>query len=385
MPLTFATFYTCGIKQCTNLTQRDCINLLLKGYLGSDSNDILSDSVCSNYIKGKKNLTNELRVDLLYLTQEEAINRLNSISIQDFTIVANALFSLVTNSSLPNNEKKRLLKYRESENELAFIAEVFLSCLKGRNLHPLTPLHIDILEGYIHSTVPSNRTSNNPTISNKEAWRNRDISDYDNQADALTYNNGNDEDFDWMRNYDVSNSIINTPPTFVRDKVKIATVVLELPNDYSAIIYSLKPTLTESAYEKFTIEEFTKTMNINITRNSIILQKGSLEYWQFEGTMESVLPSLKHFNFNDVSDFALQLTGEFTSDDVKQLKQYLMDVSNSNVNILTSLIFDKEQVNVKLILIAHKCSEKVDAQLKPDYDGTLEYTPQRRMNNNRKD
>lgn len=54
MPLTFATFYTCGIKQSTNLTQRNCINILLKGYIGTNSSDILFDSVCSNYVKGKK-------------------------------------------------------------------------------------------------------------------------------------------------------------------------------------------------------------------------------------------------------------------------------------------------------------------------------------------
>ncbi len=375
MPLTFATFYICGIKQSTNLTQRNCINLLLKGSIGSDSSDILSDSVCSNYVKGKKNLTNDLRVQLLNLTKEEAINRLNKINIQDFTIVAIALFTLVTNSSLPDNEKRRLLKCSDSNDELAFIAEVFLSCLKRDNIYPLSNASIDTLESYRHNTVLANSTGNNPTTFGSPVWRTISVSD--NQADSITNDIENDEDFDWMRNY-VPDSMITTPPAFVRSKVETVAVALELPNDYSAMIYSLKPTLTESAYEKFTIEDFTKTMDIDTTRNSFILQKGSLEYWQFEGAMESILPLIKNYNFSEVSDFALQLIGEFTSKDVEKLKQYLKDVSNNNVNILTSLIFDKELVNVKLILIVHKCIEKVDDQNSDiDHDGTHRYTPRR--------
>ncbi len=359
IPLTFATFYTCGIKQYTNLTQRDCINLLLKGYLNSDSFNILSDSVCSNLAKGKKNLTNELRIELLYLTKEEAIDRLNKINIQDFTLVANALYSLVVNSSLPDNEKKRLVECYEAEGELAFIAEVFLSCLKRNNFYPLSQAVIYILTGYIHNIDLANRTSNNSTIFEKKDWISTSVSG--GEADAIINDIENDEVFDWMRNY-VPDFMISTPPTFAHGKVAIVTAPLDLPNDYSALLYALKPVLTEHAIEKFSIEEFTKTMNIDITRNSFNLQKGGLEYWQFEGAIDSVLSSLKYYNFSEVSDFAFQLIGEFTLKDVKKLNQYLRDVSNDNVNILTSLIFDKEQINIKLILIVHKCIEKVCEQ-----------------------
>ena len=381
MPLTFATFYTCGIKQSANLTQRDSINFLLKGYIESDSSKILSDSMCSNYVKGKKNLTNELRVELICLTKDDAIDRLTKINIQNFTIVANALLTLVINSSLPDNEKKRLVQCYESKDELEFTAEVFLSCLNGDNFYPLTKSIIDTLEGYRHNAVLASKNSNNTNIFEKTNWRNTSASD--SQADAKTIDIDNNEDFDWMRNY-VPDSMINTPLTFVLNKVHTMTVVLKLPRDYGAMIYSLKPTLTESAYEKFTIEDFAETMNIDIAHNTFNLQKGSLEYWQFDGTIESVLPSIKNYNFSEVSDFALQLIGEFTSKDVAILKQYLTDVSNNNVNILTSLIFDKELVNVNLILIVHKCSEKVEEQKSMDYDGTHEYILHRSIDINRK-
>ena len=378
MPLTFATFYICGIRQSTNLTQRNCINLLLKGYIGKDSSDILSDSVCTNYAKGRKNLTNELRVNLLSLDRNGAIERLTKINIQDFTVVSEALLALVINSSLPVNEKKRLLKCNESEDNIAFIAEVFLNCIKGDNFISLTKSELDILDSYRHNAGLSNGKSNNSTIFDRADWQGTAISD--SQTETNTHDTESDEDFDWMRNYSFD-PIVNTPPTFVRDKVKIVNVVLELPRDYNALIYSLKPTLTESAYEKFSIEDFTRTMNIDVTRNTCRLQKGSLECWQFEGTIESILPSLENYNFSEVSDFAFQLIGEFTSKDVDKLKQYLKDISNDNVNILPSLIFDRELINVNLLLIVHKCSEKAEDQKSDrDHDGTHMYIPHRSTN-----
>lgn len=362
MPLTFATFYTCGIKRSTNLTQRECINLLLKGNLGSGSCNILSDSVCSHYAKGSKPLTSDLRVELLNLTKDETINRLNKINIQNFTVVANALCALVMDSSLPDTGKETLVKYYDPKDELSFIAEVFLNCLKGDNFHILSKEDIIILESYRHI--------DSSAILERINRRNTSVSD--SQADAITNENTN-EDFDWMRNY-VPASMINPPPTFVRGKVNVENAVIELPNDYSAMIYSLKPTLTESAFEKFTVEELTKAMDIDPSHNSFILQKGILEYWQFEGAMESMLPSLKSYNFSEVSDFAFQLIGDFASKDVTKLVQCLKDISNDNVNILNSLIIDKEMANVKLTLIVHKCIEKVeDQKLDTDHDGTHTY------------
>lgn len=376
IPLTFATFYACGIKQSTNLTQRNCINLLLRGYIGSDSSDILSDSVCTNYAKGKKNLSNELRVKLLNLDRESVIDRLEKINIQDFTVVSNALIALVINSALPENEKQRLLKCNESEDELAFIAEVFLNCIKGDNYISLSKLELNILESYRHNAGPASGKSNTPTKFDRTDRYDTTVS----VSQSETKTDDTDEDFDWMRNY-ISDSIISTRPSFVRDKVKTVTVTLELPRDYNALIYSLKPTLTESAYEKFAIEDFINIMNIDVTRNTYSLKKGSLEYLQFEGTIESILPTLQNYNFSEVSDFAFQLIGEFTSKDVEKLKQYLKDISNDNVNILTSLIFDKELINVNLLLIAHKCNEKaVDQKSDRDHDGTHMYIPHRSTN-----
>ena len=149
MPLTFATFYTCGIKRFTNLTQRICINLLLRdGYAEAKENEILSDSVCSNYAKGKKALNSELQVELLGLSGEDIIERLHKIGIQNYAAVSDALQVLVEKSSLSANEKRELLECRRPDNELEFIAAVFLKCIRGDNYHPLTSADINALENY---------------------------------------------------------------------------------------------------------------------------------------------------------------------------------------------------------------------------------------------
>lgn len=376
IPLTFATFYICGIRKFTNLTQRNCTNFLLTGkYVNTDSVDILSDSMCSNYVKGKKPLNSDIQVELLKLSKDEVIRRLSQIGIQNFTSSACGLQILVKNSNLSDYEKERLINCYKSNHELPFVAEVFLSCIKGDNYHPLDNAAIQTLESY--------RLSENSQSSHSAIYECSAPEGKLNPADlsaSRTSDSGNAEDIDWMRNY-VPDSMINSSITFVRSKVQIETAVLELPMDYRAMIYILKPTLTESTLQKFTFQSFVNAMNIDAINNT--LEKGHLKYWQFEGAIESVLPILNNFNFSKVSDIALQLIGEFTLKDFELLKQYLRNASNENVNILSTLIFDKEMANIKLILIVHECSEKADEQkLDCEHDGTHLYNLRRSTNGN---
>lgn len=168
MPLTFATFYTCGIKQFTNFTQRDCVNILLQNY---DFNSIdvfrLSSSVCSNYANGKSSLR-YMQYELSNLTVEQAMDRLNKIGIRDFSAVSNALIILVKHSFLSDKEKGKLIKCYELENELTFIATVFLRCMKEDNLHPLSSLEIETLMGYINDSDLTDVIRNDSPIIVKE-------------------------------------------------------------------------------------------------------------------------------------------------------------------------------------------------------------------------
>lgn len=151
IPLTFATFYTC-IRNFTNLRQRDCVNLLLRNKHPFLSDwDTLSDAACSNYANGKRALSAELQIELFNLSIEDVIDRLNKIGIRDFTAVSNALIILVKHSSLSDNEKEKLIKCYEFEDELTFIATVFLRCVKEKNCYPLTRLQVETLNEYMHA------------------------------------------------------------------------------------------------------------------------------------------------------------------------------------------------------------------------------------------
>lgn len=168
MPFTFATFYICGVKRFTCLNQRNCVNLLLRNtYSDSPYGDVLSDAECSNYAKGKRGLSTDLQNELLKLSVEDIIDRLNKISILDFTSVSNVLMVLVKNSSLSDKEKRKFTKCYVLEDELTFIATVFLRCIKEDNFHPLTHLEIQTLMGYINDSDLINIKRNNAPITVK--------------------------------------------------------------------------------------------------------------------------------------------------------------------------------------------------------------------------
>lgn len=370
MPLTFATFYTCGIKRFTNLTQRICINLLLRdGYAEAKENEILSDSVCSNYAKGKKALNSELQVELLGLSEEDIIERLHKIGIQNYAAVSDALQVLVEKSSLSANEKRELLECRRPDNELEFIAAVFLKCIRGDNYHPLTSADINALENYRYRAVLSNGESGSFPVRDAEQ---ENIPDDGGEEDAEK-----DEDLDWMRDY-VPASLANEPVTFVRSRVKTRHVAVELPLDYRALVYALKPALTENTLQTFTMEAFMETMDIDA--GHIGLRRGSLEYWQFEGALEHILQLLERISFADVSDFAVQMIGQFTLEEAGTLQRCLKNISNSKAAILSSLLYDKDLSQIKLVLIAHRCGEKAAEQKLADDDDTHVYNIQRKSN-----
>jgi len=369
MPLTFATFYTCGVKRFTNLKQRICINMLLKdGYLEENGEDLLSDSVCSNYAKGKKALNGELQVELLGLSREDIITRLHKIGIQNYTAMSDSLQILVENSSLSVNEKRELLEYRRLENEPEFIAAVFLKCIRGDNYRPLTSSDIDMLENYRYRSVITESKGREPAVF--KSAEQKDASDRKTGAEA-------DGNLDWMRDY-VPASMANESVAFIRSKVKIHNVMVELPLDYCALVYALKPVLTENTLQTFTFEKFLEVMDIDVTHNR--LQRGSLEYWQFEGDLDDILQLLARIDFSDVSDFAFQMTGQFTLKENEELQRYLRNVSNYKVVILPSLLYDKESAQIKLMLIAHRCRNKAAQQRLADDDDTHVYNIQRKLN-----
>lgn len=174
--------------------------------------------------------------------------------------------------------------------------------------------------------------------------------------------------------------MLDTPIGFTDSRVVIQHEKLELPTDYKRMIYLLKPTLREAKLRRFTINEFIEAMDIDAALYK--LRNGSLEYWQFEGTIDWIISMLQMIYFRNVSEFAVQLIGGFDLDQSSALETTLKKVSNDNVTILSALAY-KEATDVRLVLLVHRDDKKAKEQrLDTSHDKTHVYTMGRELKKN---
>lgn len=375
MPLTFATFFICSVKGLTNLHQRTCVNYLLKGILSEKAKEggygVISDADCSNYANGKRKLSTDIQIELSKLPLEEIIKRLKGIDIWNFTTAADALKLLVENSSLSEKEKEALLKNYEADQELTFIAKVFLRSVRENNNQQLTRTQMDILNGYRDSYSIANDKNDILGIPEHQKQVNRTETDLHNDTE-------NGEDISWMGDY-ASASIIEKPLMPSDREVVLRHDEIKLPKEYSWMLYILKPALTEAKLRKYSMNDFFKVLDIDAgTKN---LQEGQLEYWQFKGAIDSIIVLLKRINFSDACGFVLQPVGVFELSQIENVEEVLRVASNVNVTMCTPLIF-KDVPDFKLLLLVHRSKRKsIEQSLDTDHDNTRIYEKKRNPDN----
>lgn len=371
MPLTFATFFICSVKDLTNLHQRICVNLLLKGVLSGKAIEgdfrVIPDPDCSNYAKGKRKLSTEIQIELSTLTLEEIIGRLKSINIRDISKAAYALMVLVKNSSLSENEKEALLKNYQPDQEFSFIAKVFLRSVKEDNSQRLTSAQVDALKEYKDYYTLTNDENGILGIEEQQ----KQI----NEAEAdLHANTENEEDISWMDNY-VPASMVEKPFMPARSEVIIRHDEIELPEEYSRMVYILKPALRDANVRKLPMNTFIDVLDIDAASNS--LREGKIEYWQFEGAIDAIVPIFKKLNFLDACGFVIQPIGTFEIAQIENIEKILRSVSNVNVAMCSPLIY-KDTPDFKLILLVHKSERKAKEQrLDTEHDHTRIYEKKR--------
>lgn len=361
LPLNFTTFYSCGIKPFTTISQRNCVNLLLKGVHPTSDNsfDVLSDSVCSNYAKGKKSIKDELRVELLNLQNAELVRRIDSVGIQDPAQVSAALKRLIEHSGLRSRTKNSLLKNYDSENPLAFIAQVFNQAVRSTDARPLTDTEQEILESCIHGDISSSEGDDPQDMPSTAKISARSDSSPAPSVSQLMESRDEDEEYEWMQDY--------LPATFASDSTSFAMTPVQLTNspvnmplDYRALIATLKPALTGDTLQTFSFADFISAMSID-EHNGNVLQ-GSLSNWVMCGSLKSICAAIDRIDFSKVSDFAIQLIGMFTLQEADAITATLRHATNSNVNILSALIYVKDAPELELRIISHLCPEKVKDQ-----------------------
>ena len=376
MPLTFATFFICGVKDLTNYTQRTCVNLLLKGILSEKAKEggvgVIGDTDCTNYVKGERKLSADIQIDLNNLSSEEIIKRVKRINFRDPANAADALRVLVKNSSLSEKDKNTLLKNYQKDQEgqeLKFIAEVFMRSVKEDNRHRLTQEQKDILLDYRNYHSLSDDKNGTSAISAHQKLTNRAEADLHVEIEDT-------EDLGWMGNY-VSASKIKKPIMPAGREVAIRYSKINLPEEYSRMVYILKPALMEANVRKYAMNDFIKVLSIDITSNS--LQEGKLECWQFEGAIDLIPSLLTALNFSDACGFVLQPVGVFELSQIENVEEVLRAVSNVNVSICSPLIY-KDVPDFKLILLVHRSERKAKEQrLDTEHDKTRVYEMTRKL------
>ena len=365
MPLTFATFFICSVKDLTNLTQRTCVNYLLKGIFSEKAKDggegVLSDSECTNYVKGERKLSTDIQIGLGKLTLDDIIERLKGINIRNLTIAADALGVLVRNSSLSEKDKKALLRNHQEDQELTFIAKVFLRSVKEDNRYLLTQAQKDTLKKYRDNTLSDDK-SDTPTISSHQKLINRaEVKD--------------EEDVGWMGDYVPASKIKKTIMPTDREVV-MRHAEIKLPKEYLWMVYILRPALKEANLRKYSMNDFIKALDIDAASNS--LQEGQLEYWQFQGAIDAIVALLKKLNFSDACGFVLQPVGDFELSQIEIVEEVLRVASNVNVTMCTPLIY-RDVPDFKLILLVHRSKRKAKEQsLDTDHDNTRIYEKMRK-------
>lgn len=367
MPLTFATFFQCGVKGFTNMHQRTCVNLLLKGILSINAKDsdidVISDADCSNYVKGKRNLSADIQPKLNKLNTEDIIHRLEDTGIRDFTTTAGALSVLIRNSSLPEWEKAALLEHYQKDPKLTFIAEVFKRSVKADNRQGLTETQVDTLIGYRKLyTLEADKNGISVVTEQQRQEYSAEIVSHEKIE--------NEENIDWMGEY-VPASMLGKAIMPADSGIVIQYDEIKLPEEYWRMVYILKPALREANVRKFSMNTFIEVLDIDAASSS--LREGSLEYWQFEGAIDTIAALFGRIDFSDVCGFILQPIGNFEISQIENIEKILKNASNVNVSMCSPLIY-KDMRDFKLILLTHRSKRKSNEQrLDTDHDHTQIY------------
>jgi hypothetical protein len=345
-PYNFATVYNCGFKGFSNLKQKASVNVLLTSAepkAGEVRN--LSDSVCSNYVKGKTDLGDDLRIELLSLDIPTIENRINLAGIQNLTKVAQSLYKLVEISDLIREDQIELEKSFREDQPIHFIAKALQKSFRPSNYCILGNERIEELRR-IPYEIGSDRSSGNSVSEEAFQYETETISE-------------ESEDREWLSTY-LSGAPINSSLSFIRKELQVTNVPITLPLDYTAMVYALKPTIMDGAIEAFEFDEFVKAMDIDTVNH--IARSGHLEYWLIRGEMEYIEALIPKLNFFNVSDFAFQFIGKFVLKDVRKMQETLLKSSNPYANLLSTLVNDKNTDVTELRLFTHVCEEKVIEQ-----------------------
>lgn len=331
--LDFATVYQCGVKPFKAGPQNRAVCILLPVPV-DDGPLPLSDAVCSNYINGKRTIPDNYRTALANITENDIKEKFEALSIYDLQLPADALRQLIDHATLPKATRSKLIKSYQTSTDTStpekFLADIFRYSVNTKGSHPLSSENLTQLASFAAPKISTEASESSG----------EDSADFDSEFSG--------EDQKWMRNY-IPQMLPLTGRSFFGNPVMMDWQPLSLPQDFTPLVYLLKPVLKEVQVEMFTFDEFLACTGISpITGN---LQNGTLQCLKIAGPIDSVVSAIHNFNFRDICSVVLLARGQITIRDMDQIEQAIKDVSLSTVKFIRSLIFDKQLSDVEVILI----------------------------------
>lgn len=333
MVLDFASFFLCSIRPFMHASQKKAVCTLLTG-----KPEGYSDAVCSNYIRGKRAIPDDSRVEIAALTDEEMQARLEVLEIFDLQPPADALMHLVEHSQLQKSTLNRLNKSYKTSTPLSFITEVFRVSSSAKDTHQISTAERSILQSFAAPISPA---------SDKEP-------EDDPDPDVVS-----EEDMQWLQEY-LPQKFRITSNTFFGTPVAIQRQTLSLPSDYPALVLLLKPALNGMPIDTFTFEDFTDLTTINPATGKI--RKGKLTCLKLVGQIEGIDSAIRGQNLTEVSDIIMLMKGRITLTDARKIETACKAASNKNVRFIRALNFDSRLSDIEVTLILRTDPEAVFIQ-----------------------
>jgi len=113
--------------------QYDAVSILLLGKKKGDIElSVITDTVASNYVKGKKPISKPIMDALLQCDEAEIIRRLKLLEFQNVSYINNVLSSLIDEAFNISEHDKASIKERKNsqDSEFSFIAAVFMAAIR---------------------------------------------------------------------------------------------------------------------------------------------------------------------------------------------------------------------------------------------------------------
>ena len=176
-----------------------------------------------------------------------------------------------------------------------------------------------------------------------------------NIAAVATYHNAGqcilttvEDEMLWMDGY-LPENISVTSLSFFQTPIQHWELELVLPEDYPALVYLLKPSLTGFPVDSFNLSDFTDMMGIDA--ESSTLRSGKILCMKISGPLTGIADYIRKIKFSDVAAAAYILQGIWTLKDAAQIEDALRAATFSQIQIIRALSFEEKMENPVVTLI----------------------------------